>query len=334
MDLDYSLPASSRYILFLDAPFRYSWRHLIQYFNSRIIDKRARIQLITEKERMMHFLLAFLEVLPLLGILVAICDRLLFYKKRAIVTQYGEQERVGVMFMVEKIVPLYSKVFGSDAKKEASLQEAYILPRYIQEMKAIAEKYHVPYGNILLANTILDRVNLFGGEIVTENIKPSLLKDNKRDTIASCVYDEKNKCLLYAFGSDYAANRAHKTLPLEWLHAPSIGQNITTPMGLLAPCTRLFIHKKTAHTYAYVSISWLGMIGTYSGINEHGLVVTATNVLSASKTGTPCHLLIRQLLEEAKTIEEAKRLLTKSEPASSMNLLIAKDNHTQQIPIG
>ncbi len=377
--LDYTLPRSSKYLLFLDAPFRYSWRHLIQYFNARIIFKQTGLETLTKNERMFHFSLAFLEVLPIFGMVVALLDRLIFYKKKHTVGQYTSKDAKPLSFMLQKIVPIYIKIFGDNAQKEAMAQEAYILPRYKEEMKQIAYITGTHYNDILLANTILDRLALFGGSILVKkqdtqkcatsyfhsqgrdksvtdvaksfwrfdmleqassNPRGALLKVNMQETISSCIYEGKNQCLYYAFGSDYSAARPYRyfKIPFQIQDNTTVAHNIDFPMGLLAPFTRLFLYEKTAHTFAFVSVGWLGLLGTYFGINEHGLALSACSVPKAaggsSQIGTPNHLLFRQILEEAKTTDEAAKLVKKVKAASSMNLIIADCSGLLRIELG
>ena len=377
--LDYTLPRSSRYMLFIDAPFRYSWRHLIQYFTSNIVRKQTGLELLTPTEKAVHFGLAFLEVLPVLGIAVALLDRLFFSKKRGIVTTYSKRDITTAGFLLEKIVPIYCKIFGGDAKKQALAQEPYILPRYIEEMKNLARITGTHFEDVLAANTILDRLTLFGGSIKAENSsatkiatnyfhsqgrdssvadvyksfwrfdklsqavvegKKALLQVCMQETIASCIYDGTRQKLLWAFGSDNSANRPYKSYNLKKLfktnHNVLLLQNIDFPMGLLAPFTRLFVREPTS-LYSFVSVGWLGIVGCYSGINEHGLAVAACSVpanTSKTKKGTPVHLIIRQILEEAKTTEEAKVIIQKAIPASSMNLIIATEQTLIRIEFG
>lgn len=368
MFLDYSLPRSSRYILFMDAPFRYSWRHLIQYFNSNIVRKQTGIELLTAKQKALHLALAFFEVLPILGIGVACIDWLIFSRKPRRVTDYSTRDIQAASLMLTKIAPVYCKIFGDDAQKQASLQEAYILPRYIEEMKELARKTGTHYKEVLVANTIVDRLSICGGSIKADNeattkiatnyfhsqgrghdvldayksfrrydtlagasgnTKEALFKIALQETIASCFYDGKSQKLLYAFGSEYSANRTYRRYNLQPLlkksHNASLAHNIDVPMGLLAPFTRLFAHPQTPKTHAFVSVGWLGLIGTYSGINEHGLFVAACSVpwQKQAQGRTPNHLLIRQILEEAKTIEEATKLIKNTTPSAPMNLIIA-----------
>lgn len=366
--LDYSLPRISWYIFFMDAPFRYSRRHLIQYFNSNIVRKQTGIELLTPAQKAVHFTFAFLEVLPIVGLFVACVDRILFSTKRAVVAAYSNKDMQIASYMLEKIAPTYCKIFGPDAQKQASMQEAYILPRYADEMKALAHQTGMHYKDILVANTILDRLALCGGSIKatnadaykvatnyfhshgrgdsvhdayksfwrydmlaasTDSSKNALKKIAMQETIASCVYDATSQKLLYAFGSDYSANRPYRCYSLKALlgksHELTLIHNIDVPMGLLAPFTRLFVRPKTSQTHAFVSIGWLGLIGTYSGINEHGLIVAACSVPGQKPVQgrTPNQLLIRQILEEASNLQEATDLIKKTTPSSPMNLIIA-----------
>ncbi|MBS0634411.1 MAG: hypothetical protein JSR37_02995 [Verrucomicrobia bacterium] len=286
--LDYRLPKSSRYFLFLDAPFRYSWRHLIQYFTSRIVSKKTGLVLLTKKEQCIHFGIAFLEVLPVLGMAVVLLDFALFSKR---------SNKAYAHHFFTRVLPIYSKLFGEEPK-----QEQYILPRYIDEMKRIAHDYDVPYSDVLRANCILDRLCIFGGGSA-----------NTQETIASCFSDGKK--LRYSFASDFAANRPYKKKKLPW-KMPIFSHNINMPMCLLAPFTRLYVDKHCCF------VGWLGLVGTYCGVNEHGVVLTATSVAGTSKNGTPNHLLFRQILEEAKSGNEARNMAQKATVASSMNLTI------------
>ena len=54
--IDYSLPWYSRYLFFFDAPYRYAWRHLLYYFQDKIIKKRTKVALFSQKERMARLL--------------------------------------------------------------------------------------------------------------------------------------------------------------------------------------------------------------------------------------------------------------------------------------
>lgn len=64
--------------------------------------------------------------------------------------------------------------------------------------------------------------------------------------------------------------------------------------------------------FGFVSVSWAGMAGVVSGINEHGLSIVMNAGASADyrRIGAPTTLLTRHALEEATTVDEAIDIVT------------------------
>ena len=68
--------------------------------------------------------------------------------------------------------------------------------------------------------------------------------------------------------------------------------------------------------FGFVAVTWSGMAGVVSGINEKGLAIVINAGASADyrRVGTPTTLLVRRALEQASTIDEAATVLTSAPP--------------------
>ncbi|MFG4000758.1 acyl-CoA--6-aminopenicillanic acid acyl-transferase [Flavobacterium aquidurense] len=94
-----------------------------------------------------------------------------------------------------------------------------------------------------------------------------------------------------------------------------------------------FINPKKGHQF--MMVTWPGMIGAVSGMNEEGLTVT----INASKSKipliakTPISILTREILQHAKNIDEAIAIAKKSEVFVSESIMVGSANDNKAILI-
>ena len=76
--------------------------------------------------------------------------------------------------------------------------------------------------------------------------------------------------------------------------------------------------------HAFASVTWPGLAGVLSGMNERGLCAAVMEVRSGRRdfTAMPSAFLFRRVLEEAATVEEGLALLEKTPRAASNNLML------------
>lgn len=105
-----------------------------------------------------------------------------------------------------------------------------------------------------------------------------------------------------------------------------MGRNLDFPSMGVADKESMIIVYKPADRYHFATITWPGLIGALTGMNEHGLVLANMEVtrLPSPPKGMPYVLLYRTVLEKCKTVDEAIVLL-KSMPKQTANNLMLMD---------
>ena len=87
---------------------------------------------------------------------------------------------------------------------------------------------------------------------------------------------------------------------------------------------KIILFIKPDSGYKLMMITWGGMTGVVSGMNEHGLTVTlnAAPSVMPSNSATPVSIISREILQYAKNIEEAFAIASKSKSFVSESFLI------------
>jgi|GEM_PF-3214205 len=111
-----------------------------------------------------------------------------------------------------------------------------------------------------------------------------------------------------------------------------LSANLDWPWPVLAPYIVLIkynpidvdVDGNSVHKEGFVNITFPGYIGVLRGMNEHGVALANCQSGSSKKTnGLPITFVFRTMIETAKSVESAKKVLKTLTPASSMNLTIA-----------
>jgi predicted choloylglycine hydrolase len=102
------------------------------------------------------------------------------------------------------------------------------------------------------------------------------------------------------------------------------GRNLDFPSFNVADKYSVLMIYHPAGKYAFAAVSWPGLIGVLSGMNEHGLSLANMEVTRGQRfpQAAPYAVLYRTLLEECRTVKEAISLLEKSPRQTANNLML------------
>ncbi len=104
-----------------------------------------------------------------------------------------------------------------------------------------------------------------------------------------------------------------------------VGRNLDFSAGDDFARNKLVVFCKPDKGYKFAYISWAGMMGVLSGMNEHGLTIS----LNSAKSGipmaakSPVCIVSRDVLQHAKNIDEAYRIISGYETFVSESFLIS-----------
>ena len=98
---------------------------------------------------------------------------------------------------------------------------------------------------------------------------------------------------------------------------------------------KLVLFEKPDSGYAYVSVTWPGMLGVVSGMNTQGLAVTinASKLEVPSSSATPISILVKFILQYASNIEEAETIAASFKTFVCESILVGSANDGRAVII-
>lgn len=168
-------------------------------------------------------------------------------------------------------------------------------------------------------------INLARGFVRT--ISPEHLSEIKALATASGM-DESAILMAQCF-LDLQGSVACSTITLPASASPDgvarFGRNLDFPGLKVAENNSVLLIVHPRDRFAFAAVSWPGLIGVLSGMNEHGLCLANMEVPRTPRkeaTGMPYTLLYRTVLEKCKTVNEAIALLESTPRQTANNLML------------
>lgn len=121
---------------------------------------------------------------------------------------------------------------------------------------------------------------------------------------------------------------------------PMLSRNLDYPsMGYIHHYSLVTVYRPKGKL-AFVSVGFPGLVGVLSGMNEAGLAVGVLEVFDLKEgepffdiKGVPYGLCLRRALEEARTIDEAKKVLESLPRTVTINVAIADRNEVAVLEV-
>lgn len=191
-----------------------------------------------------------------------------------------------------------------------------------QPIHYLFEHYLKPYFSSETQRFLaLGAASMFESRILPE------YRDEIHALAAASHLDEREVMLAQCF-LDLSPSTACSTITLSASASPDhiarFGRNLDFPgKGIADKQTVVMIYHPDGH-YAFAAVSWPGLTGVLSGMNEHGLALANMELKRERRlpTAMPYILLYRTLLEQCKTVNDAIDLLQKTPRQSANNLML------------
>jgi predicted choloylglycine hydrolase len=121
---------------------------------------------------------------------------------------------------------------------------------------------------------------------------------------------------------------------------PLFGRNLDFPTFGFLDKFSVVVVERPEGKHAFASITFPGMTGVFSGMNDAGLCVAQLEVNSSADGsprvdlfGTPVAMCFRRLLEECTTVDEAEKLLREQKRMMMCNLAVCDRNQSAVLEV-
>lgn len=159
----------------------------------------------------------------------------------------------------------------------------------------------------------------------------SFVTPEHRDEIAALAQAtgiEPQQMMLAQCFLDLSAINACSTMTLPGEAAPDgvprFARNLDFPGLNVADQNTVVLIFRPRDRYAFAAVSWPGLVGVLSGMNEHGLTLANMELTRKPRQpgAMPYSLLYRTLLERCRTVAEAIALLEQTPRQTANNLML------------
>jgi len=195
-----------------------------------------------------------------------------------------------------------------------------------QLLKAEIRDLHARYFKAWFRNAFEHKMALLNAALFDV-----MARDEHRQEIvalAKAIDLDPREVMLGSCFVDMIAITACSTVTLPADAAPDgvarFGRNLDFPGLDIADKHSVVLVYRPAGRHAFAAVSWPGLVGVMSGMNEHGLALANMEVRRerAVPRAMPYALLYRTLLERCRTVDEAVALLEKTPRQTANNLML------------
>ncbi len=172
-----------------------------------------------------------------------------------------------------------------------------------------------------------ERAKAMAAAVFFEATLPQRYRDEVASMANAIPLDEKKLMLAQCF-LDLTPMTACSTITLPAGASPDgvarFGRNLDFPSFNMVDKSTVVLVFHPKGKNAFAAITWPGLIGVLSGMNEHGLCLANMEVTRGMRfpSAMPYSLLYRKILEDCKTVDEAIALLQKTPRQTANNLML------------